>query len=89
MILCFVVVLDRLPSDGKVYSCLNFMGIISLESYVFNGYVRYMFVDSGIYKSDSILLYGHYLDYFLIFAIGTMLSYIVNISSTYLIKKIN
>lgn len=88
MIFCFVKYLDILPSKGKAYSFLQFMGIISLESYIFNGYVRYMFMDSSIYTSNSIWLYGHYLDYFMIFIIGTMLSYMVNQVSTKLINKI-
>lgn len=78
MNLCFVKFLDIMPSKGKVYSFLQFMGVITLESYIFNGYVRYMFMDSSIYTSHSIWLYGHYLDYFMIFVVGTFLSYIVH-----------
>lgn len=88
MVLFFCKFLDKIPSNGTVYSFLNFMGIISLESYLFNGYVRYMFMDSSIYASNSILLYGHYLDYFLIFVIGSILSYIVNQISAKLVQVI-
>ena len=88
MILCFCKTFDILAPNGKAYTFLNFMGVISLESYLFNGYVRYMFMDTPIYTSKHILLYGHYLEYAAIFIIGIILSYLVNALSAKLIEKL-
>lgn len=78
-ILCFVKILDFLPSNGKGYSFLQFMGIISLESYLCNVYLKNTFMKTSWYNSDSPLLYGHYFDYVvLVFLGGILLSFIIH-----------
>ena len=89
MILFFIYFIELLEYKGKAILFFNFMGIISLESYLFNGYVRYVFMDLPIYTSKSILFYGHYIDYFLIFIVGTILSYLINKISTYIFRKVD
>ena len=89
MILFFIYFIELLEHKGKAILFFNFMGIISLESYLFNGYVRYVFMDLPIYTSKSILFYGHYIDYFLIFIVGTILSYLINKISTYIFRKVD
>lgn len=86
-IILSVYILEK--AQKNLYSFCSFLGVISLESYLFNGYVRYAFMDSPIYSNNSILLYGHYLDYFMIFVIGTLFAVIINRISSVIIKKIN
>ena len=83
MLFCFVKFLEFLPSNGKVYSLLHFGGVISLESYLSNVYLKNIFMKTQWYHSASPLLYGHYFDYIIfVFMGGVLLSYIVHKIST-------
>lgn len=78
IIVLSIVFLDNLSIDNLLNHFLCMIGMISLESYLYNGYVRYMFMDSSIYTCNSPVFLGHYLDYILIFILGTILAYITN-----------
>lgn len=79
MVLCFVKILDYLSLKGRTYSFLQFMGVISLESYLSNVYLKNTLMQTSWYNSDSPLLYGHYFDYVvLVFIGGILLSFIVH-----------
>ena len=84
MILCFVTILDaHFPLKGRTYSFLQFMGVISLESYLSNVYLKNTFMETSWYNCESPLLYGHYFDYvFFVFIGGILLSYIIHKIST-------
>ena len=63
IIVLSIVFLDNLSIDNLLNHFLCMIGMILLESYLYNGYVRYMFMDSSIYTCNSPVFLGHYLDY--------------------------
>ena len=85
ILICSIYIIDALPNSGVLYKFLTLMGILSLEMYLANGYIRYAFIDSPLYSLDTKLFYGHYFDYFIIFLLSIILSLGVN----FLTKKIN
>lgn len=85
LIVISIYIIEALQEKGVFYKFLTLMGVLSLEMYLANGYIRYAFIDSPLYTLDIRLFTGHYFDYVLIFLMSIVLSLGVN----YLTKKIS
>ena len=68
--------------------CCNFMGHISLESYLTNVFLPWIFIKPKFIYNNHILGYGNYIGYILVIIIGIILSVIVHKISAYIIEKI-
>jgi hypothetical protein len=78
LIIISVFIIDALQGIEGLFKFLTMMGVLSLEMYLANGYIRYAFIDSPLYSLDVKLFYGHYFDYFIIFLMSIILSLGVN-----------
>lgn len=90
MALPVVIVLSFIFS--REYSSINkiceFMGKISLESYLFNGILPYFIVNRVVYLNGINLFQGNYISYLFVIVFGILLSYFVHRLSNYLRNKV-
>ena len=80
--------LKWLSDSSWIYRFFQWLGILSLESYVANIEVRGLFIAYLTPWQDSPLFTGHYLDYALVLIIGMILAQLSNKLSSIIIERL-
>lgn len=77
-----IQVLGVCPKNGPILKCFNFMGNISLESYLTNIALAHLLnLSIPLMALSPVLLYGRYLEYFVVVAAGIPFALLVRKSS--------
>lgn len=82
LVLGFTFFLSWLPQNGILLNSISWMGVVSLESYLANIYLKdtiyqYIYIINA-YPQKPNILYGHYLEYTCVIILGLILSYIIH-----------
>ncbi|MCQ2155611.1 MAG: acyltransferase [Bacteroidales bacterium] len=88
VIICCLLCQWCTQKHTRLYTALSFMGTISLESYLTNvGIKKRMPILLSNLDSSSGVLYGHYVEYLFVIAVGLILSWTVHKSAAFILKR--